>query len=132
MAQDISPAKQSVEICLRGKNYYVDFYQREYVWSKETVETLLNDIFYNFELNYNQYKDNEINETTFDKYNWYYLNVYITNKINGKSYIVDGQQRLSTLTLIATKLYHLSENNNHKNLLRECIFSNDGLKIVLI
>ena len=122
------PDKQSVENCLRGKNYYIDFYQREYVWSKETTETLLKDIFYMFELSYNQYKDSEINETLMNKYNWYYLNVYITNKLESKTYIVDGQQRLSTLTLIATKLYHLSDQENLKKLLGECIFSNNGFK----
>lgn len=64
-----------------------------------------------------------------EKYSWYYLNVYITNRVEGKSYIVDGQQRLSTLTLIATKLYHkLQDNDNFKSLLKDCIFSNDGFE----
>lgn len=31
------------------------------------------------------------------------MNVFITNKINNKTYIVDGQQRLSTLTLLLLK-----------------------------
>lgn len=62
-----------------------------------------------------------------EKYSWYYLNVYITNRVEGKSYIVDGQQRLSTLTLIATKLYHKLQNGDKfKPLLKNCIFSNDG------
>lgn len=128
MEHIITPDRQNVENCLKGKNYHIDFYQREYVWSKETAETLLNDIFYMFELSYNQYKDSEINEALMDKYNWYYLNVYITNKINSKTYIVDGQQRLSTLTLIATKLYHSSDKDHLKKLLGECIYSNDGFK----
>jgi len=42
------------------------------------------------------------------RYPWYYLNTYVTNTIDGKVYIVDGQQRLTTLTLILTKLYHLA------------------------
>lgn len=128
MEHTITPDKQSVENCLRGKNYYIDFYQREYVWSKETTETLLKDIFYMFELSYNHYKEYEISETLMNKYNWYYLNVYITNKLESKTYIVDGQQRLSTLTLIATKLYHLSNQEHLKKLLGECIFSNNGFK----
>ena len=130
MEHTITPDKQSVENCLKGKNYYIDFYQREYIWSKHTAETLLNDIFYMFELGYNEHKNSEISEEIMGKYNWYYLNVYITNKIQSKTYIVDGQQRLSTLTLIATKLYHLSKqynNLNHlSNLLAECIYSNNG------
>ena len=132
MEHTITPDKQSVEVCLKGKNYYIDFYQREYVWSKQTTETLLNDIFYMFELGYNEHKNSEVSNEIIGKYNWYYLNVYITNKIQSKTYIVDGQQRLSTLTLIATKLYHLSKQyNNLENLstmLAQCIYSNDGFE----
>lgn len=130
MEHTITPDKQSVENCLKGKSYYIDFYQREYVWSKYTAETLLNDIFYMFELGYNEHKNSEISEEIMGKCNWYYLNVYITNKIQSKTYIVDGQQRLSTLTLIATKLYHLSkqyEKLDHlSKMLAECIYSNNG------
>ncbi|MGX2985463.1 DUF262 domain-containing protein [Helicobacter sp. 23-1048] len=129
MSKTIEPEKQSVKVCLSRKSYYIDFYQREYVWSKETAQTLLNDIFYIFELSYNQHKDSEISKNIMEKYSWYYLNVYITNKVEGKVYIVDGQQRLSTLTLIATKLYHkLQDNDNFKSLLKDCIFSNDGFE----
>ena len=63
-----------------------------------------------------------------EKYNWYYLNVFITNKVEGKVFIVDGQQRLSTLTLIATKLYHITNNDNLKDILRDCIFAKDQFK----
>ncbi len=109
MAQEIIPDKQSVLSCLKQKVYYVDFYQREYVWTKNTVEVLLNDIFYAFEISYKEHKDEEMSQEVLEKYNWYYLNVFITNKVDGKVFIVDGQQRLSTLTLIATKLYHITK-----------------------
>lgn len=56
MSKTIEPEKQSVKVCLSRKSYYIDFYQREYVWSKETAQTLLNDIFYIFELSYNEHK----------------------------------------------------------------------------
>lgn len=134
MSRTIEPDKQSVETCLKQKSYAIDFYQREYVWSKETAETLLNDIFYTFELSYSQFKESEINEKNLEQYNWYYLNVYITNNIEGIKYIVDGQQRLSTLTLIATKLYHLlSEYSDLKELqetIKQCIFSYNGFKSI--
>ena len=128
MQQTISPDKQTVEMCLKDKTYYVDFYQREYVWSKDTVEILLRDIFYAFELSYEDYKDAELTQEVLDKFNWYYLNIFITNNINGKVFIVDGQQRLSTLTLIATKLYHITENQLLKGTLKDCIFGQDKWK----
>ncbi len=128
MAETISPEKQTVETCLKNRTYYIDFYQREYVWNKETVDTLLNDIFYAFELSYNNYKDAELTQEILEKFNWYYLNVYITNNISGKVYIVDGQQRLTTLTLIAVKLYHLVEDEFLKDNLKECILGKDKWK----
>ncbi|MBR7023027.1 MAG: DUF262 domain-containing protein [Bacteroidales bacterium] len=128
MQQTITPEKQTVEICLKNKSYYIDFYQREYVWSKETVEILLRDIFYAFELSYEEYKDAELTQEVLEKFNWYYLNIFITNNINGRVFIVDGQQRLSTLTLIATKLYHLTEDHLLKDTLKECIYGSDRWK----
>ena len=121
----IDPQKQTVESCLRSKKYYIDFYQREYVWNKETVETLLKDIFWSFENSYKQYGESELSEEVMSKYTWYYLNVFITNKVDGKIFIVDGQQRLTSLTLIATYLYHRISDENLKNVLKDCIFSAD-------
>lgn len=128
MTQAIIPDKQTVQECLSKKTYYVDFYQREYVWNKNTVEILLRDIFYSFEISYEDHKDEELKEDVLELYNWYYMNVFITNKVNSKVYIVDGQQRLSTLTLIATKLYHLITDDTLRDLLKDCIFTKDMFK----
>lgn len=124
----IDPSKQTVQSCLKGKTYYIDFYQREYVWNEDTVRVLLRDIFYAFDLSYEQYKDEDLTQEVLEKYNWYYLNIFITNNINGKIYIVDGQQRLSTLTLIAVKLYHLAKNEALKGILKDCIYGSDAWK----
>lgn len=128
MQQTIDPRNQTVESCLKNKSYYIDFYQREYVWSKDTVEILLRDIFYAFELSYEQYKDAELSPEILEKYNWYYLNILITNNVEGKVYIVDGQQRLSTLTLIAAKLYHTTKNEDLRDTLKDCIYGKDKWK----
>lgn len=128
MQQTIDPRNQTVESCLKNKSYYIDFYQREYVWSKDTVEILLRDIFYAFELSYEQCKDAELSQEILEKYNWYYLNIFITNNVEGKVYIVDGQQRLSTLTLIAAKLYHATKNEDLRDTLKDCIYGKDKWK----
>ena len=128
MTQEIIPDRQTVESCLSKKKYFVDFYQREYVWSKNTVDVLLRDIFYAFEISYEEHKDEDLTEEVLDQYSWYYMNVFITNKVDSKVYIVDGQQRLTTLTLIATKLYHLVLDDTLKELLKDCIFTKDMFK----
>ena len=125
MATTIDPQKLTVENSLRSKKYYIDFYQREYVWTRESVEILLKDICWSFENSYTQYGNSELTEEVMSKYSWYYLNVFITNKVEGKVFIVDGQQRLTTLTLIATYLFHRIADENIKNVLKDCIFSAD-------
>ena len=98
---EIAPDKQNIDRVFSNTTYYIDFYQREYKWTDEPVTRLLDDIFYAFE---DAYKGNakldpgpEIIDA---KYPWYYLNTYVTNTIDGRVYVVDGQQRLTTLTLI--------------------------------
>lgn len=131
MGQMIQPDRQTVQQCLKDKTYYVDFYQREYVWTKKTVEILLDDIFDIFEQSYVRIKNAELTTDCMEKnFAWYYLNVFITNKIDNKSYIVDGQQRLSTLTLICTKLYNLTSDQDEKDLLIPCICGKDWKKNV--
>jgi len=71
------------------------------------VESLLEDIFYKFEGEYDPNID--VNTETISKFGWYYLNTYVTNQYNGKMFIVDGQQRFTTLTLLLIKLYHISK-----------------------
>ncbi|ATU08060.1 DUF262 domain-containing protein [Methanohalophilus portucalensis] len=107
---DISPDKQNIDRLFSGTTYYIDFYQRDYKWTKEPVERLLDDIFYRFTQEYQNNKSlDPTKENISSRYRWYYLNTYVTNTIDGKVYIVDGQQRLTTLTLILLKLYHLSK-----------------------
>ena len=111
MADTLKPKEKSIADIFKQVDYGIDFYQREYKWSDKDshkpVSSLLEDIFYRFELEYKDDSDpTPENITTFE---WYYLNTYITNENKGKIYIVDGQQRLTTLTLIHIALYHLAK-----------------------
>lgn len=107
----IKTKDKTIEDIFQQIDYGIDFYQREYKWNDETqehkpVKSLLEDIFYRFNLEYND--DLSPNQANLEKFEWYYLNSYMTNEVNGKKFIVDGQQRLTTLTLIHIKLYHLA------------------------
>jgi hypothetical protein len=44
----------------------------------------------------------------------YYLNTYVTNTVGGRVFVVDGQQRLTTLTLILMKLLSRARQLNSK------------------
>ena len=106
---DIAPDKQNIDRVFSNTTYYIDFYQRQYKWNDIPVKRLLEDVFYKFNEEYNKYKDSDIPlNQLISKYSWYYLNTYVTNIVDGKLFVVDGQQRLTTITLILIKLYHLS------------------------
>lgn len=102
----INPTGMTVDEVFSGTQYYIDFYQREYKWKKPHIDSLLDDIFYRFELEYKPTIDPT--PANIARYEWYYLSSFMTNDYSGKTYIVDGQQRLTTLTLILINLYHLS------------------------
>jgi uncharacterized protein with ParB-like and HNH nuclease domain len=112
---DISPDKQNVDRVFSNTTYYIDFYQRQYKWNEIPVKRLLEDIFYKFNEEYKIFKDSDIPlQQLINQYSWYYLNTYVTNNIEGKLFVVDGQQRLTTITLILIKLYHQSINYKSK------------------
>lgn len=112
---DISPGKQNIDAVFSNTRYHIDFYQRDYRWNDEPVLRLLDDVFYKFNEAYDDFKDLPPSaEVTEAKYPWYYLNTYVTNKIGGKVFIVDGQQRLTTLSLILIKLYHMAKEHGSK------------------
>ena len=103
----VNPKPQTIDSVFGNTKYYIDFYQREYKWKRLHVESLLDDIFYKFEGEYNPNVD--VNTDNISRFGWYYLNTYVTNQYSGKMFIVDGQQRFTTLTLILIKLYHISK-----------------------
>lgn len=110
---DVQPEKQNIDKLFSNTTYYIDFYQRQYKWTEEPVKRLLDDVFYKFNEEYKKYKDLSLDlDQVISKYAWYYLNTYVTNLVDGKLYVVDGQQRLTTLTLILIKLKHLAQQFN--------------------
>jgi len=109
---EVSPDKQNIDQLFGSTTYYIDFYQRQYKWTKEPVEKLLDDVFYKFNDEYARHRQSDIPiEDLIDQYGWYYLNTFVTNKVSGKNYIVDGQQRLTTLSLILMKLKNKASAN---------------------
>lgn len=107
---DIAPDKQNIDRVFSNTAYYIDFYQRDYRWTDEPVRRLLDDILFKFKEQYARSSDLDPGkEIITSKYPWYYLNTYVTNMVDGRVYVVDGQQRLTTLSLILIKLRHLAK-----------------------
>ena len=123
MATDVLPDRQNLDGVFSNTHYKIDFYQREYKWEEEQVGTLLDDLFHIFGPEYKNFRSREPTEKTIEEFRWYYLSTYVTNKEDGKTYVVDGQQRLTTLTLILISLHNLAKSHDLsiKNWIREKI-----------
>jgi uncharacterized protein with ParB-like and HNH nuclease domain len=103
---EVNPAKQNINELFSTTSFHIDFYQREYKWTTDEVKRLIEDIFCHFEPSYRKHSDLDATEAgVAANYSWYYLNTYITNKTDSKVFVVDGQQRLTTLTLMLISLY---------------------------
>ena len=107
---DIQPDKQNLDRTFATTVYYIDFYQRDYKWTDEPVRRLIDDVFYQFDEAYAKHSALEPKaENVNARYPWYYLNTYVTNTVQGRVFVVDGQQRLTTLTLFLLQLYRMSK-----------------------
>ena len=99
----IDARPKSVRMLLSNVKYDIDFYQREYAWKRRHVEDLLNDLHDKFIARYSEQHE----RAEVESYPHYFLGPIITVKRNGQTYIVDGQQRLTTLTLLLIHIHHL-------------------------
>jgi uncharacterized protein with ParB-like and HNH nuclease domain len=112
---EIQPEKQNIDQTFSTTVYFIDFYQRDYKWTSEPVTRLLDDVFYQFDEVYDKHADLEPKKENINaRYPWYYLNTYVTNSIDGRVFVVDGQQRLTTITLILLKLLSKAKTLNSK------------------
>lgn len=128
---DITPDKQNIDRVFSNTTYFIDFYQRQYKWDDVPVKRLLEDVFYKFNEEYQKHKDSDVPlDQLIAKYSWYYLNTYVTNMVDGKLFVVDGQQRLTTITLILIKLKHQANKfkSELKDWLKDKISGHSGFK----
>ena len=94
---DFKPNAKTIRELFDGTNYYqIPYYQRPYAWGDDEIEQLWDDTYTAFEAK--------------DKY--YFLGpVILAQTENGDLEVVDGQQRLTTLTILFCVLrdFHLKE-----------------------
>jgi len=124
----------------KTKPYSLDVYQRDYRWSDDRneriVTQLLIDIALRFENNMKYNKKNQsptlpkILKDLEENFKPYFLNTVMLHEQGGNIYIVDGQQRLTTILLMLIKLYHIGIDKgdlvlNVKKFIGEKIYEED-------
>ncbi len=100
---------------LMSVKYAIDYYQREYKWETKQIQELLEDLTEKFLEDYRK----EHSPIAVKGYGRYFLGSIIISKKDDTSYIVDGQQRLTSLTLLLLFL-----RNQQKNAPRQVAIDN--------
>jgi uncharacterized protein with ParB-like and HNH nuclease domain len=85
-----------------NRRFAVDSFQREYKWQTKQLLELLEDLCGKFQEHYGPKQERD----AVAKYGHYFLGSIILSQKKGQSYIIDGQQRLTTLTLLFIYLHH--------------------------
>lgn len=99
---NVTPNYKSIKDLLKDEKFTIDDYQREYKWEKNNIVELLDDLENKFMAEY----DPEHETKAVSNYNSYFLGSIIVSKRDGRNFLVDGQQRTTSLTLLLIFLYH--------------------------
>lgn len=117
--REILGKAKTVRELLKGVKYSIDYYQREYKWEKKQICELIDDLADKFLEDY----QSEHSRAKVADYNHYFLGSIIVSRKDNINYIVDGQQRLTSLTLLLIYLRNLQSEHVEQINIDELIFS---------
>ncbi len=103
MNKQVDAYPKTVRGLLENVKYKIDYYQREYKWKKENISVLLEDLESKFLQSYEEGHA----RTKVQEYPHYFLGSIVISRKNDQNFIIDGQQRLTSLTLLLIYLSHL-------------------------
>lgn len=115
----IDANSRTVRELLDGAKYCIDFYQREYAWQERQIRELIDDLTGKF---LDAYDPAHARHQVAD-YGQYFLGSIVISNKNGHRYIVDGQQRLTSLTLLLIFLHHKQKQEPERTDVLNLIFS---------
>ena len=110
---------KSVRQLLQGVKYSIDYYQREYRWEAKQVRELLEDLSGTFLKEY----EPGLSRSQVANFPHYFLGSIIISQKGSESFIVDGQQRLTSLTLLLVLLRNLQRDREDTVSIDDLIFS---------
>ena len=117
----IEATDTNINSLLKEQKFYIDYFQREYRWQEKHIKLLVEDLTTTFLKSYKP-KDKRVSVA---KYQNYYLGpiVFSVNSESEKKSIIDGQQRITSITLLLIYLNHLQKQHDKKVSISELIFS---------
>lgn len=119
MNNEIHGKAKTIRELLNGIKYSIDFYQRDYKWGEKQVVELINDLVIKFLEGY----DDGHERKEVGNYPHYFLGSIIISKKDGENFIIDGQQRLTSLTLLLIFLHNLQRGHEDAVPIGQLIYS---------
>lgn len=119
VTRSIDGKGRTIRELLSAKRYSIDYYQREYKWETKQISELIDDLTNKFLESF----DPRHERSAVEKYGHYFLGSIILSDKEGEKLIIDGQQRLTSLTLLLIYLHHHIADANDKRLIADLIFS---------
>ena len=120
ISNKIEAAHRSLYQVLNEQKYSVDYFQREYSWQKQHIQQLVTDLTTAF---LNEYTEGDARKEV-QNYNSYYLGPFVVSvSEDGSLSIIDGQQRLTSLTLFLIFLNHFQKDIGESLNISPMIFS---------
>lgn len=117
--KEIRGDAKSIRTLLGGAKFSVDYYQREYRWATKQISELLDDLSEKFFENYEPGDE----RSAVEGYGHYFLGSIIVSDKDGRKFIIDGQQRLTSLTLLLILLHRRMTDAEQKGQLADLIYS---------
>ena len=105
----IDSRSKTVRELLDSTKYGIEYYQREYKWGTKQISELLEDLENRFLASYDEtHERRRVRE-----YAPYFLGSVIINSEDGKNWVIDGQQRITSLTLLLIFLKNLQQESQN-------------------
>lgn len=117
--QEIQGKTRTVRELLSGAKYGIDYYQREYKWQSKQISELIIDLTGRF---LEDYESDHLRKDV-AHYGHYFLGSVIISQRDNERLVVDGQQRLTSLTLILIFLHNLQKGREDVEPVEDLIFS---------
>lgn len=117
--KEIRGDAKTIRQLLSGNKYAIDYYQREYKWETKQVQELLEDLAGKF---FNDFEPSHERQAV-ENYGHYFLGSIIVSQKENKKFIIDGQQRLTTLSLLLIFLHNLQKDRPDQVKINDLIYS---------
>lgn len=113
----IDGTPKSIRELFTGVKYTIHYYQREYQWQTKQIEELIDDLTEEF---FEFYSAEDERGKVLEYGHYFMGSIVLTADDNA---IIDGQQRLTSLTLLLIYLYHQLEDEEERAEVLQLIYS---------